>query len=190
MYEDNYLKITLFLIVIFLIIVGAYFSLNMFFHFDFNKTKDKVEEPDIRTNESVWQFDITKPFDIEEYKKLKIPIIICFGAKESQGCSYLIEDLRELNQIYKYELIIKCLDVWEYPKLAEGYVNSILPITIFIDRNGNPYYSNKYDMSTFNIEKDEMGNHYRTTCAGSILRDVLNKIIEEMKQDAQISCEI
>ena len=83
--------------------------------------------------------EVTEGLDIEALKSYGLPIIIDFGADSCITCKEMAPVLKELNQDLRGEAIVKFVDVWKYPELAEGYPVRVIPTQIFIDAEGNPH---------------------------------------------------
>lgn len=123
----------------------------------------------------------TENVDLEKLKSYGVPIIIDFGADSCVPCKEMAPVLKELNEELQGKAIIKFVDVWKYPSLAEGYPLSVIPTQIFIDANGKPYKPKNPESIKMNLYSNkETSEHAFTTHEGSITKEQLLNILKEM----------
>jgi thioredoxin 1 len=80
----------------------------------------------------------TEKIDMEKLKSYEFRSIIDFGSDSCIPCKEMAPVLEELNSELKGKAIIRFVDVWKYPDLAEGYPVSVIPTQIFFDAEGRP----------------------------------------------------
>lgn len=124
---------------------------------------------------------MTEALDLEQLKSYGLPIVIDFGADSCIPCKKMAPVLKELNEELRGKAIIRFVDVWKYPELAEGFPISTIPTQVFIDAEGNPY--NPKDPDAINMtlySYKDTGELAFSTHMGAITKDELLNILEEM----------
>jgi thioredoxin 1 len=133
-----------------------------------------IDNPDFKLH-------ITEELDLNQLKSYGIPIIIDFGADSCVPCKEMAPVLVELNQELQGKAIIKFVDVWKYPTLAEGYPISLIPTQIFIDADGNPYDPKdpqSMQMKLYLLRDTE--EHVFTAHEGGMTKEQLMSVLKEM----------
>ncbi len=124
---------------------------------------------------------VTVEIDLEKLKSYGIPIIIDFGADACIPCKEMAPVLQGLNQELQGKAIIKFVDVWKYPALAEGYPISVIPTQIFIDEKGEPYNPTdpvSMKMKLYVLKDTE--EHVFTAHEGGMSKNQLMSALKEM----------
>lgn len=140
-----------------------------------SKTENKLDP-----NSKIFDLVADGSFDIDEAKKLGVPVIVEFGASYCPPCRQMEPILKKLNEEYKGKVIIKTVDLEEYPELSFGYDTSLIPTQIFITKEGNPYYpkDNPYRLQFAKLK--QTGELIYTCHTGFMPEKDLRKIIEDM----------
>lgn len=123
----------------------------------------------------------TKTLDLEQLKSYGLPIILEFGSESCIPCQQMAPIIKALNEELEGKAIIKFVDVGNDPELAAGFPISLIPTQVFIDTNGNPY--DPADPDTLSMKlyvSKETGEHVFTTHEGTLTKDELLEILEEM----------
>ncbi len=161
-------KITSTIIVIAIIIVIA--GIWIF------KNKNKTNNAD----NSDFELNITSNFDIEKLKSYNLPIIIDFGSEGCMPCRQMAPALKQVNNELRGKAIIRFIDVWEYPDLANGYPIELIPTQIFINKDGTPYAPKNAEELELQFVTDEQGNHTLTTHIGALTVEQMKSMLKEM----------
>lgn len=143
---------------------------------------NNVEVDEIADIDNVdFELHITEEIDLEQLKTYGIPIVIDFGADSCIPCKEMAPVLEKLNEELKGKAIIRFVDVWKYPDLANEFPISIIPTQVLIDKDGKPYVPSE-DNSTGMIMygTKDTNEHVFTTHEGGITEEELLKILKEM----------
>lgn len=125
--------------------------------------------------------EVTEGLDIEALKSYGLPIIIDFGADSCIPCKEMAPVLQELNQDLRGEAIVKFVDVWKYPELAEGYPVRVIPTQILIDAEGNPYVPADPQASQMTMYgNQETQEHLFTAHEGGMTKEMILTALTEM----------
>lgn len=123
----------------------------------------------------------TSALDLAKLQSYGLPIIIDFGADSCIPCKEMAPVLRELNLELRDQAIIKFVDVWKYPALAEGYPITVIPTQVFYDVSGKPYAPKDPQASGMKLYAlKDSGEHVYTTHEGGLTKEALLKILGEM----------
>lgn len=76
--------------------------------------------------------------DLEKLKSYGLPILIDFGADSCVPCKEMAPVLVKLNKKYQGKVIVKFVDVWRNPKLAENFPVQVIPTQFFFNSDGSP----------------------------------------------------
>jgi len=87
----------------------------------------KVEAPEGQVNQSV---------TAETIFTEKLPHLIEFGSESCVPCKMMQPVLAELEKEYTGQMVVKFIDVYENPSIAEQYSIRAIPTQIFFDENG------------------------------------------------------
>ncbi len=164
---ENKISSIIIIIAIILIIVGIWFLKN-------DKSNQELEEI---KNEAM---EITSDFNIEKLKESKLPIIIDFGSEDCMPCKQMEPDLKQVYEETKGKAIVRFIDVWEYPQLADGYPVELIPIQIFINSDGTPYAPENAEDIQLEFITDDNGNHTLTRHIGALTVDDMKSMLREM----------
>ena len=82
---------------------------------------------------------VTEALDLEQLKSYGLPIIIDFGSDSCVPCQEMAPVLEKLNEELQGKAIIRFVDVWKYPDLAQDYPITVIPTQMLFDKDGNPY---------------------------------------------------
>lgn len=121
--------------------------------------------------------------DLEKLKSHGIPIIIDFGADECIPCKEMAPVLKKLNEEWQGKVIVKFVDVWKYPELAEDFPVSVIPTQFFFDAKGNPYVPseklmNEIPFNLYSLKDTE--EHVYTSHEGGLTEEQIKTIFAEM----------
>jgi thioredoxin 1 len=78
-------------------------------------------------------------FDKEEVLQRGYPALLDLGGDDCIPCKEMKPVLEELNEEWQGEIIVKFVDVWKYPKLADQFHLRTIPTQYFYDKEGNLY---------------------------------------------------
>lgn len=131
------------------------------------------ENPDFKLN-------ITSSFSLDKLKEYNLPIIIDFGSDSCIPCKQMAPALKQLNSELQEKAIIRFVDVWKYPKLANNYPIELIPTQIFINSDGTPYAPENAEELELEFIKDENGNHIFTTHIGALTTEQMKSMLKEM----------
>ncbi|HVI42388.1 MAG TPA: thioredoxin family protein [Anaerovoracaceae bacterium] len=127
-----------------------------------------------------FELEVTS-LDLDQLKSYGLPIIIDFGSDSCIPCKEMAPVLKELNSELRGKAIVKFVDVWKYPKLAEGYPISVIPTQLFFDKDGKPYTpSDPEGMSMTLYQTKDTNEHIFTAHEGGITKDQLLDALSEM----------
>lgn len=125
--------------------------------------------------------EVTEELDIEALKSYGLPIMIDFGADSCVPCKEMAPVLQELNQELRGKAIIKFVDVWKHPELADGYPIRVIPTQIFVDSEGNPFVPADPQASQMMMYgHQETQEHLFTTHEGGMTKEMLLTALTEM----------
>lgn len=159
-----------------LLVIGVWLLKN------FQNPKNEIaqninSEEESPVNED-FKLNITGQLDLEKLKSYKIPIIIDFGADYCMPCRSMEKDFKKVNKDMQGEAIVRYVDVWKYPEIAEIYQIELIPTQILFNSDGTPYKNENLELE---YVKDENGNHIYTKHTGVLTESNMKKMIEEMK---------
>lgn len=124
---------------------------------------------------------VTNELDINQLKSFDLPIIIDFGADSCAPCKEMAPVLETLNKKLQGKAIIKFVDVWKYPKLAEGYPLRVIPTQVFFDKDGKPYVPSDSQAIKMNMYSLKNTNeHVFTTHEGGMTEAMILAVLKEM----------
>lgn len=99
----------------------------------------------------------TEDFNKEEVLSRGYPALLDIGGGECIPCKAMKSVLEELNEKWQGKVIVKFVDYWKYPDLANQFSFSIIPTQFFYDEEGNLYKTHQGQITTeevINIFKD------------------------------------
>lgn len=141
---------------------------------------DVIEKNAVEENTD-FELNITEEIDLEQLKTYGIPIVIDFGADSCIPCKEMAPVLKKLNEELRGKAIVRFVDVWKYPDLAQNYPISVIPTQVLIDKDGNPYVpSDANSASTIMYSTKDTNEHVFTTHEGGITEDALLSVLKEM----------
>lgn len=119
--------------------------------------------------------------DLDQLKNYRLPIIIDFGSDSCDACKDMAPVLKELNSELQGKVIVKFVDVWKYPELAEGFPLSVIPTQLFFDKDGNPFVpSDPQGMGMMLYQKNDTKEHIFTTHEGGMTKEQFMNVLSEM----------
>ncbi len=125
--------------------------------------------------------NVTESLDLEHLKTYGLPIVLDFGSESCPPCREMAPTIEKLNRDLQGKAIIRYMDVWESPELAEGYPISVIPTLMFFDKDGNPYLppdSETTQMILYSTRDTE--EHVFTAQEGIMTEDEIRSILVEM----------
>ena len=131
------------------------------------------------TDNPDFALNVTEKIDLEKLKSYGVPIIIDFGSDSCIPCKEMAPILTELNSELKGKAIIKFVDVWKYPDLADGYYLKLIPTQIYIDAKGKPYNPSNPEASQMILIKNK-GEHLFTIHEGGMTKEQFLSVLKEM----------
>lgn len=125
--------------------------------------------------------NLTKPFNLAEYRASGVPVIIDFGADSCIPCKEMAPVLVALHDELKGKAIIRFVDVWKYRDLADGIPLQVIPTQVFFDAEGNPFTpSEKLQIQMNQYVTKDTNEHVFTTHEGGITKEQLLAVLAEM----------
>lgn len=125
--------------------------------------------------------NVTESLNLEQLKSYGLPIIIEFGSDSCIPCKQMAPIIESLNEELRGKAIIRFVDVWKYPDLANGIPLSVIPTQVFFDSNGKPYNPADPNALSMNLyTTKDSSEHVFTTHEGTITKDELLTILKEM----------
>lgn len=170
METNKKLKI-IFPIIIIFIIIGIWFAKN--------NTKSNNEE-DITIAKDDFLLE-TESLDLEQLKSYGLPIMIDFGADSCIPCKEMAPVLKELNAEYQDKVIIKFVDVWKNPSLADDFPVQVIPTQFFFTAVGEPFEpENPIDMQMILYTTKDTEEHVYTAHQGGMSKEQIEEVFAEM----------
>ena len=171
--KNNWLKILITVVIV--CVIGGVWLLK-------NAPGSETEQgKQVSSDNPDFALHVTDVLDLDQLKSYGLPIVIDFGADSCIPCKQMAPVLEELNEEYQGKVIIKFVDVWKYPKLAEGYPISLIPTQIFIGADGKPFNpENPTDFQMNQFTGTENSALAFTTHEGGLTRADFLKILEAM----------
>lgn len=122
------------------------------------KNSQKQNEKNYAEYEDGFELLATEDFDKEEVLARGYPVLLDIGGGECIPCKAMKPVLEELNEEWQNKVIVKFVDYWQYPDLADQFDFSVIPTQFFYDEDGELY----------------------TTHQGQITKDEVKEIFKEM----------
>lgn len=145
----------------------------------FVKNTDKP--PAITSDNPDFALHVTEEIDHEKLKSYGLPILIDFGADSCIPCKEMAPVLEKLNKELQGKAIIKFVDVWKYPELAQNYPISVIPTQVFFDKEGKPYTPSDPQASQMNMYSlRDTNEHVFTTHEGGMTEEMILAAFKEM----------
>ena len=179
--KNKIFKISIIVLIIGLI-VGVYVYKNKI---DKDVNIDKTQSQTMSQKEIDFSMDIVDDdFDIERLTSYGVPVIIDFGAGYCQPCKEFEPTLHKLKEQYGDNIIIKLIDIEEYPEIADEYEIMTVPTQLFYNSNGTPYIPLS-NMTNTNIEfkKNENGDVLYTKHKSGSSLNKMKVFLNEMGLD-------
>lgn len=175
-YKNNKRKIVIPIIIV--ILVFAIWLIK-----NVNKNDTTISENKGINEQDAQDFSlhVTDNFDIEHLKSFGLPIIIDFGADSCIPCKEMAPVLKELNEELRGKAIIKFVDVWKYPELAQNFPLKVIPTQYFFDKDGKPYEpSLLLNLQMIKYSTNDTNEHIYTAHEGGMTKEQLFKVLKEM----------
>ncbi len=119
--------------------------------------------------------------NMEELKKLNVPIIIDFGADSCVPCKKMAPVLVKLNAQMQNKAIIKFVDVWKNPDGAKGFPVQVIPTQLIFHADGTPYTpKNVKDIPFISYGSKSTNEHAFTAHQGGLTEAQLLAILKDM----------
>lgn len=77
--------------------------------------------------------------EINELKKEGKPLIVVFGADYCPMCINYKPYVKEFDELFSGEVIVKYIDTVEHEAIRKEYNIELVPSTLFFDKNGEPF---------------------------------------------------
>ena len=147
-------------LVIILLIVGVYF---------FKKSQDEelltstnVENSTNTNQEEVSIMFDEETLDIEKLTSYGVPVIIDFTANYCPSCREFLPILKDLKKQYGDDIIIKVINLDDYPNLANEYNITSIPTQLLFNADGTPCVPSEYMSLNIETVYDDENNHIYT----------------------------
>lgn len=143
--------------------------------------KNIGKSPATTNDNSDFALHVAEKLDLEQLKSYGLPIVIDFGADSCIPCKEMAPVLSKLNKELQGKAIVKFVDVWKYPELAQDYPINVIPTQIFFDKDGKPYAPADPQASQMNMYSLKTTNeHVFTTHEGGMTEDMILAALKEM----------
>ncbi|MBR0598555.1 thioredoxin family protein [Sinanaerobacter chloroacetimidivorans] len=172
-------------IVIIIIIIAVLVTLWFVKNADVEKGADNnIDSGSITETKDInpdFALNVTEALDLEKLKSYGVPIIIDFGSDSCIPCKEMAPVLEKLNAELQGKAIIRFVDVWKYPDLAQDYPLSVIPTQMLFDKDGNPYTPSDPQASGMTLYTSQDTNeHIFTTHEGGMTEDMMRGVLAEM----------
>ncbi|MEA5030800.1 MAG: thioredoxin family protein [Sphaerochaeta sp.] len=125
--------------------------------------------------------DVTEPLDLDRLKSYGLPILLDFGADSCAPCKEMAPILKDLNARLQGKAIIRFIDVWKYPELANGFPIRVIPTQMFFDMEGKPYVpSDPSDSQLLMYIHKDTEEHLFTAHEGGMTEAMIMEALGEM----------
>ncbi len=91
------------------------------------------------STDDLFDLHVSADFDKDEILEEGYPTLLDVGGADCVPCKAMAPVLEKLNEDLNGEAIIKFVDYWEYPALANQFQFSVIPTQFFYDENGELY---------------------------------------------------
>ena len=119
--------------------------------------------------------------NLDKLKLYKLPIIIDFGADGCLPCDQMAPVLKKLNKEWQGKVIVKFVNIRDYPNAADDFPLQVIPTQFFFDSKGNPYVpSDPEGMQMIMYSLKDTQEHVYTTHQGGLTEEQFRTIFEEM----------
>jgi len=167
-------------IIITVVIVGIWQVKNQTTESQLDNTQANQSAGAVNVNPD-FSLHVVEEINLERLKSYGLPIIIDFGADSCIPCKEMAPVLKELNEELQGKAIVRFVDVWKNPNLAQGYPLSVIPTQILIDAGGKPYTPKSPEALPLRMYSLQSTNeHVFTTHEGGITKDQLLAVLKEM----------
>ena len=123
----------------------------------------------------------TETLDLEKLKSYGLPILIDFGADSCVPCKEMAPVLEKLNKEYQGKVIIKFVDVWRNPELAENFPVQLIPTQFFFSSDGSPLAQEANPpFEVIGYINQETQEHAFTVHQGGLTEEQLEAAFKEM----------
>ncbi len=123
----------------------------------------------------------TETLDLEKLKSYGLPILIDFGADSCVPCKEMAPVLEKLNIEYQGKVIIKFVDVWRNPELAENFPVQLIPTQFFFNSDGSPLAQEANPpFDVIGYINQETQEHAYTVHQGGLTEEQLEAAFKEM----------
>ncbi len=99
------------------------------------KSNQEVQKNNANTT-SGFELLAESDFRLKDTLKLGYPTMLDIGGAECVPCKAMASVLVELNEELMGKAIIKFVDYWKYPHLAEQFEFEVIPTQFFYDKDG------------------------------------------------------
>lgn len=128
----------------------------------------------------------TETLDLEKLKSYGLPILIDFGADSCVPCKEMAPLLEKLNKEYQGKVIIKFVDVWRNPELAENFPVQVIPTQFFFNSDGSPLAQGANPpFEVIGYINQETQEHAFTLHQGGLTEEQLEAAFKEMGLNQQ-----
>ena len=88
--------------------------------------------------------------------------------------------LKKINKEMQGKAIIRYVDVWRYPNIAENYKIELIPTQVLYNSNGTPYSPENAEELGLEFVKNENGEHIYTIHVGILTENEMRNMLKEM----------
>lgn len=101
--------------------------------------KGSEGEKGSKPTEKGFELLATSDFDKMEVISRGYPTLLDIGGEDCMACKSMKPILEEVNELWQGKIIVKFIDYWKYPHLAEQFNFKVIPTQYFYDEYGNLY---------------------------------------------------
>lgn len=146
-----------------------------------NADKESAAGDKPGSDSAAYALIVTEEIDLEELKSYGLPIMIDFGSDSCIPCKEMAPILEKLNKKLQGKAIIKFVDVWKYPELAQNYPISVIPTQMFFNKDGKPYTPSDPQALKINMYSlKDTNEHVFTTHEGGMTEETILAALKEM----------
>lgn len=140
----------------------------------------QLEQIQAISNDVNLQLNATS-LDMDVLANYDMPIFIDFGADSCIPCRLMAPILVHYNEELQGKAIIKFVDVWKNPEVAQNFPVQVIPTQIIYNADGSPYVPSEDLMEHFMMYYDEdTEEHIFTVHEGGLIEAEMDMIFKDM----------